>query len=214
MRRHQTSSRSSRLQVAAVAARAIADDSAGNFDQARNYAARALGLDGKSALPSNLEIHQALVGHLSLFAHDRQSALLSRLRTAARGALEYFAIFQPRLCGPVWYGTATQSSPITVHLISDEIEAVTRFLLERKIPYTLTERHFRFASSNAPTRMPQFDLVLAGEQFEFPVFPHSGPWRHPLSALDARPVKRVGMRELEVVIESGLTFPDARSVPA
>ena len=211
MRRQQTSSRSSRLQVAA---RAIADDSAGTFDQARSFAARALGLDAKSAQPSNLEIHQALVGHLSLFAYDRQSALLSRLRTAARGALECFAIFQPRLCGPVWYGAATQSSPITVHLISDETEAVTRFLLERKIPYNLTDGHFRFASSNPPMRMPQFDLVLAGEQFELPVFPHSGPWRHPLSALDARPIKRVGMRELEVVIQSGLTFPDARSVPA
>jgi hypothetical protein len=208
-RRTRKTGRNFNTEAAGIAARAIADDSVRDFDHARRYAQDVLGRDAKQAEPSNLEIHRALIEHLSLFEYDNQLERVSRLRRVAQRAMEMLADFNPRLCGPVWSGTATEATPIALHLISDETEAVTRFLLGRRIDYELVEAWFSFPKDRTPRPLPQFEVMLGGEAFDLSVFPERGAWHHPLSALDGRPVKRVSLSTLTGTIESAILFPDS-----
>ncbi|MEQ8663405.1 MAG: hypothetical protein RLW62_21520 [Gammaproteobacteria bacterium] len=196
-------------ELAAIAARALADGSARDFNSARERAARELGVALGRDAPDNRAIHQALIDYLGLFQRVAQERRIARLRRAALAALALFEPFAAKLCGPVWYGTAAEHDPIVLHLTADEPEAVTRFLLERRIPYHLGESLLRFPGQPSPHRTPCFELELDGELFELAVFPSSGPWRQPLSSLDERPVRRVGRRELAALIDAGTLFVDA-----
>ncbi|MEX2480573.1 MAG: hypothetical protein WD928_06900 [Gammaproteobacteria bacterium] len=206
--RRQFDSGDSRAAIAAIAARHLADGSAADFDDARRRAQSDLSLQGRRDLPDNREIQRALAEYLALFEGEELAERLLRLRRAALRALDLFKSFSARLCGPVWYGTACAHTPVSVHLISDEIEAVTRFLLERRIHYRLGEASCRFADVAGVRRVPRFEITFADEEFDLLVFPASGACRHPLSALDHKPVKRVGATELEALIESGRLFTD------
>ncbi len=211
--RRARSTHASRAEVAAIAARALVDGSARDYDDARRRALRESGVEGKRATPDNQEIHRAVVDYLELFHGAAQRSLIARLRATALRGLAFFACFGARLSGAVWDGTASAATPISLHLFSDEPEAVTRFLLERGIDYELGEVLLRFPGTRAPQRVPQFAVELGGEVFTLTVFPSGGACRHPLSALDDRPVKRVGERELSTVIASGELFPDDRPLP-
>ncbi len=208
-RQHHRSA--TRAEVAAHAARAMIDGSACDFSAARRRALRDLRVDGQGAVPDNLDIHREIVAYLDLFHRSEQTELIVTLRRAALRAMALLEAFEPRLCGPVWYGTAVVGTPISMHLFSDETEAVTRFLLEHKIDYRLTAAGFRFARGKAPRETPCFELALGDAMFELAVFPHHGRRQAPLSALDDKPMRRVGRAELERVIEAGILFPDERS---
>jgi hypothetical protein len=194
-------------EFAVAAARHLAAGEADDFDDARRRAARDLGLDERRDAPDNRSIQRALAEHLALFERRELASRLNRLRGAALRALDALARFDARLVGPVWYGTATVTTPITLHLGSDEPEAVTRFLLERRIPYHLVDRHCRFAGGAAGD-VPCFEVDIDGEAFDLVVFPTSGSRRVPLSSLDDKPVRRVTARELAAVLESGQLFTD------
>lgn len=208
--RRQSPSGAGRAEIAALAARLLATGGARDFDDARRRAQDELGLVRYRDLPDNRELQRALADYLVLFQGAALTARLERLRVAALHAFELFAPFAPRLCGPVWYGTACAHTPISLHLTSDETEAVTRFLLDRRIPYHLADAAFRFPGLTAPHRMPRFEITVDGDDFELVVFPSRGALRHPLSAIDDRLVKRVGRAELEALIAAGRLLADER----
>lgn len=200
-----------RAEIAAVAARALASGEARDFATAREQAERELGCNCRAgASADNLAIHRALIEYLQLFLPAEQAARIDHLRRQALRALELFAPFNARLCGPVWYGTALPGDPVSLHLTSDETEAVTRFLLAQGIDYYLDEAWFAFGAGQAPQPVPVFRLVLDKDEFELAVFPSRGACRQPISSLDRRAMRRVGAGELEAVLAAGTLFPDLR----
>lgn len=206
--RRQPRNGAGRAEVAAIAARILVEGGARDFEDARRRALRELGTVGRRDVPDNREVHAALISHLDLFQREAQAQRMRRMRRAALEALELLAPFAPRLCGPVWYGTAGEHTAISVHLACDETEAVTRFLLEQCITYRLDEVAFRFPGGIGVRRMPQYRVERCGEVFELSVFPEGGARSRPLSSLDDKPVKRAGVRELESLLESGCLFAD------
>lgn len=196
-----------RGEAAAVAARALAEGDAGDFDDARERALDLLNIDDRHLAPTNADIHRALTEHLALFHRPRQQALLERLRRAALEAMEVFAAFSPQLTGPVWDGTALPDSAVSLHLGSDEPEAVIRMLLERGISYHEGEARLRFPGQAKPVSVPRFDVVRDDILFELTVFPTGGRLRAPLSPVDQRPVERAGPERLQRLLDSGELFP-------
>ncbi len=194
-----------RAEIAAVAARLLADGMADDFQAARRKAVRELGAEGVRDAPDNLAIHRALIEHLTLFDGERHRERIARLREAALNAMTLFAGFSPRLTGAVLYGTACEHDDIHLQLYSDEIEAVTRFLLGRRIPYELTEVLTRMSGENQPQRLPVFRLTLHHEHFALLVLPTGGA-SVPLSALDGRPAKRATSKTVQALLESGQTI--------
>lgn len=206
MSRKSRPPRSTRAEIAARAARHLVDGSAADFATARRKAAHECGAERARDLPDNLEVHRAVAEYLQLFHGTSHAARVVRLRRAGLVAMEFFASFDPRLTGPVLYGTACEHGVIDLLLAADEVEAVTRHLLEHRLPYVLTERALRVAGMAGVQRVPAFILDLAGERIEALVLPASGGARVPLSALDGKPVKRAGIAAVRTLLESGQTF--------
>ncbi len=205
MGRRQHTARVGRAEIANHAARLLVDGGVVQFDSARRKAARELGAEQSRDLPDNLELHHAVIDYLRLFHGERHAARIARLRSAACKALRLLASFQAVLVGPVLYGTACEFTPISLHLRCDEFEAVTRFLLERRMSYELADGQMRIAGMSGPQRVAQIVLGLYDEAFELTVLPahHS---RQPLSAIDGRPMQRADLAALEALLDSGEVF--------
>lgn len=202
----------SRAEIANFAAKLLVDGAAPDFETARRKAARDLGYGNSRDLPDNWEIHCALAEHLSLFGGDKHRRHIARLRQAALKAMAVFTDFAPRLVGPVLYGTACAHDDIALHLHSNEVEAVTRFLLERRVRYELTEIQSRVSGNAELVRLLAFKIEMFGELFTLVVLPAHGV-RVLLSALDGKPMRRLAADGLRTLIESRQTIP-AHAAPS
>ena len=205
MGRRQHSQGTGRTEIASRAARLLADGEADGFDSARRKAARELGAEHSREQPDNLELQRALIAYLQLFHGVAQVAHITHLRSLALKVLRLLAPFQPVLVGPVLYGTARGFTPISVHLRCDEFEAVTRFLLERRMIYQLVDTQLRLSGVGAPQRAVKIALTLYNEAFELMVLPVNNT-RQPISAIDGKPMRRADEAALEALLDSGVIF--------
>lgn len=132
-----------RTRIAAAAARIMAEDGVEDFALAKRKAARQLGAEDTQALPKNDEVEFELRTYQSLYQGEEQRERIQYLRSEALNLMQLLEPFRPYLCGPVLKGTAGRYSDIDVQLFTDDSKAVEMFLLNRTIPYEVTQqRHF------------------------------------------------------------------------
>lgn len=132
-----------RARIAAVAARLMAEDGVDNFALAKRKAARQLGAGDTESLPANEEVEAELRAYQSLYQGDEQRDRVRALREAALGAMRLLAAFRPYLSGPVLKGTAGRYADVDLQLFTDDLKAVELFLLNRNVPYDVSEvRHY------------------------------------------------------------------------
>lgn len=132
-----------RTRIAAAAARIMAEDGVEDFALAKRKAARQLGAEDTQALPKNEEIEFELRTYQSLYQGEEQRERIRTLRSQALQAMRLLEPFRPYLSGPVLKGTAGRYSDIDLQLFTDDSKAVEMFLLNRSIPYEVTQqRHF------------------------------------------------------------------------
>jgi len=133
-----------RSRIAAQAARLIAEDGIDDFGLAKRKAARQLGAASTQSLPNNDEIEVELKAYRELYQADEHSALVQELRRKALTAMRFFEKFDPYLTGGVLKGTAGRYSAINVLLFAANEKEMELFLLNRDIPFEITEEaHFR-----------------------------------------------------------------------
>ena len=137
-----------RAQIAAIAARMIAQDGADYAVAKRKAASQVLGdaqaLSG--ALPDNAEVEEEVRRYQLLFQSDTQPARLLRLRTVALQVMDALAAFKPYLTGPVLTGSAGEQDDIQLQLFADSAKEVQIFLLDKKVEFELSETpHFKGA---------------------------------------------------------------------
>jgi hypothetical protein len=134
-----------RLEIAAAAARLVADGGL-DYGSAKRKAARQLLGDGavpRGAMPDNDELDEALREHLALF-DDGHPARVERMRRVALRLMRELAAFQPYLTGAVWKGIVSEHAPIHLQLFHDDPKAIGIHLLNRGIEFDATEMpHFR-----------------------------------------------------------------------
>ena len=210
MSRNSRQGENLRSAIAAVAARFIADGTARDFHSAKRKAASQLGVEGTRHLPDNAQLQAAVADHQALFEGERQGSRLRELRVAALAAMQALSEFAPRLAGPVLAGTACGHSTVGLHLFSEEVEAVTRFLLGRGIGFDLSHKAFRFAAGSTSVEMPMFEVSMSGTEFELVVFRCRGPHRHPLSAVDGKLMERADIKSLRELLASEQTYGSPR----
>ncbi|MDA0823382.1 MAG: hypothetical protein O3C28_13300 [Proteobacteria bacterium] len=201
-----------RAEIAAIAARLIAEGDAHDFASAKRKAAASIGLENSRNLPDNLTVQAALLEYLRLFEGDVLDARIALMRHEALAAMHVFEIFEPRLAGPVLYGSALAHCAVTLHLHTDEIESVTRFLEDSKIKYQLTETRLKVAAK----RYEEFPTFLVSNNdldFELIVMPLNSLTHPPLSALDGRRYRRVDSVTLkQLMAQSGAVDAPSRRV--
>ncbi|WP_202845313.1 hypothetical protein [Luteimonas saliphila] len=205
----QTRTRERRHRLAHEAARLMAEGGFRDFHQAKLKAAERLGFHDDASLPRNREIEDALREYQRLFLGDSQAHDLRMRREAALRALEFFARFDPRLVGQVLEGTADARSPISLHLYSDDADAVTRFLEEAGIPAESRSRRLRLDR----TREGEFPTwMFSAEElgFELTVLPTVALRQAPLSSVDEKPMRRASATQLrQLLVDEDIAGYDA-----
>jgi hypothetical protein len=132
-----------RARIAAAAARMMAEDGVDDFALAKRKAARQLGASDTQSLPANEEVEAELRAYQSLYQGDEQRDRVRALREVALEAMHSLAAFRPYLSGPVLKGTAGRYADVDLQLFTDDHKAVELFLLNRNVPYEVSEvRHY------------------------------------------------------------------------
>jgi hypothetical protein len=137
-----------RAQIAAVAARLIAQDGADYGMAKRKAASQVLG-DQPSAsnlMPDNAQVEEEVRRYQALFLGASQPARLRRLRGVALQVMEALAVFKPYLTGAVLNGTAGEHDDIHLQLFADSAKEVEIFLLDKNVDIEISETpHFKGA---------------------------------------------------------------------
>lgn len=137
-----------RAEIAAAAARLIAQDGA-DYGHAKRKAARQVLGDNTHLLPANLlpsdeQVESEVRLYHTLFHADSQPAHLFRLRSLALQVMELLERFQPYLTGSVLSGTAGPHDDIHLQLFADSAKEVEIFLLNKNLSLDFSETpHFK-----------------------------------------------------------------------
>jgi hypothetical protein len=182
--------------VAAEAARIIATEGQYDFHTAKRKAAERIGTNERLALPSNLEVQDALVSYQNLYGGHQHSNNLEKLRLAAVAAMRLLDDYSPRLVGPVLDGTAGEHCRVSLHVFCDAAETLLLDFLERGLPFRQEQKRLRNNDKNYLT-VPVFLIEVGGRSIELLLLPSLG-LRQPLpSPIDGRPQQRASLAELE-----------------
>ena len=148
MSRRNTRQSGMRAEIAAAAARLMAEDGIDDFALAKRKAARQLGAADTESLPANTEIEEALRAYRALYQADEHPELVLELRRTALEAMRALKQFNPYLTGPVLTGNAGPYAEIELQLYPDSAKDIELFLLERNIAFETSEGR-RFAGDRA-----------------------------------------------------------------
>ncbi|ATD63120.1 MAG: hypothetical protein ACOH2S_00275 [Janthinobacterium svalbardensis] len=141
-----------RQEIAAAAARLVAQDGA-DYGSAKRKAARQVLGDAPSppnVLPDNDMIEEQVRQYNALFLPDSQPARLFQLRTIALQVMEALQQFHPLLSGPVLNGTAGPHDEIYLQLFAESAKEIHIFLLNKNVVLDMSESpHFKGARYDA-----------------------------------------------------------------
>jgi hypothetical protein len=145
-----------RLEIAAAAARLVAQDGADYGSAKRKAARQVLGdapgrpTNRPNLLPDNDMIEEQLRLYNALFLADSQPARLFQLRTIALQVMEALQQFHPLLSGPVLNGTAGPHDEIYLQLFAESAKEIHIFLLNKNVLLDMSESpHFKGARYDA-----------------------------------------------------------------
>ena len=142
------------MQIAAAAARIMAEEGIDDFALAKRKAARRLGASDGEALPANDEIEAELRDYLALYQADEHPERIGELRRIALEAMREFERFSPYLTGPVLAGLAGPYAQIELQLFPESSKEVELFLLDRGINYEATDER-RYTGDRARACAPR-----------------------------------------------------------
>jgi hypothetical protein len=190
-----------RLEVANEAARMMREQGIKDFLLAKKKAAQRLGVRDRRALPANDEIAAALEEQQRLFGGEAYPARLRLLRRTAGEAMKLLDAFEPRLVGAVLSGAVTEYSDVQLHVFADAPEEIALCLMERNIPYELSERRVRYPGDRWDS-MPSFRFLAGEVTVESTVFPVGSLRQPPSCPIDGRPMRRARMEQLAALADS------------
>jgi len=192
-----------RLEVAAEAARILATEGQHNYHAAKKKAAERIGVSERLALPSNIEVKDALRTYQALYGGRAHRDNLEKLRHAAVRSMNQLQAFEPRLVGSVLDGTAGLHSRVALHVFADAVESLILFLLERSVAFDQEQRQIRWFSGEHRS-VPIIVYELDGVDIELTVLERVHLRQSPPSPIDGRPQHRANLTEVEYLLREQL----------
>jgi hypothetical protein len=188
-----------RLEVAAEAARILATEGQHNYHAAKKKAAERIGVSERLALPSNIEVKDALRSYQALYGGPAHRQNIERLRRTAARSMQLLGDFQPRLVGAVLDGTANAHSRIALHVFADAVESLILFLVEQGAAFSQEQRQIRWYDGGHRI-VPLVVLELDDVEIEMTIFEPVHLRQAPPSPIDGRPQRRASLTEVEYLI--------------
>lgn len=190
-----------RRQVASEAARIMATEGQRNYMTAKRKAAERIGVNPRLALPSNLEVEDALRAYQGLYGGENHSRNLAALRETAVRAMRSLERFCPRLVGPVLDGTADHHSRVSLHLFSDPPDAIVLHLQDLGVGFRQEQRKIRWHDGRhrlIQLLVTEFD----GTPIELALFEAIDLRQAPPSPVDGKPQRRASLPTVEELLSA------------
>jgi len=187
-----------RAEIAAAAARLIAEDGL-DYNSAKRKAAKQLLGNNKvqgDILPDNAQIEEEVRIYNALFFGESQPARLLQLRKLALVLMQELAEYKPYLTGAVLNGTAGEHSDIHLHLFVDSPKDVEIYLLNKNVNFEVTE------APHAVSRKESIEILSfmwRGEGAHLTLYPVDD-MRHFKTGKDGRPIERADIPALTALI--------------
>ncbi|HFE37500.1 MAG TPA: hypothetical protein ENK06_03640 [Gammaproteobacteria bacterium] len=159
-----------RQQIIQQAVRLLAEGTEVDYFSAKTKAAKMFGYSGQHDLPANGEIEAELKKYQAIFHAKSQPLIIEEKRRTALSTMRCFAQFKPCLVGSVLAGTATENSPIEIHLFVESFKELALFLLNKQIPYELIDRTLRINKRESKT-IPVMYFSAGDQAVEMSIFP-------------------------------------------
>jgi hypothetical protein len=189
-----------RARIAAAAARLMAEDGIEDFALAKRKAARQLGAPDTHALPANDEVEAELMAYQALYQGDEQRDRIGELRRIALDAMQALAEFNPYLSGPVLKGTAGRYADIDLQLFTDDLKGVELFLLNRQLPYEVSEqKHY---SGDEARAVQMLHLEWQGVPLNLAAYPANDERRALKSTFGGRNIERANTASLSALLDA------------
>jgi hypothetical protein len=125
-------------ELLSTAARLVVEEGL-EYGAAKKRAIKQLGLPGRTALPDNDALEDAVRDYIEIFCADTQPGELLALRELALTWMERLPEFRPHMAGSVWHGTATRLSDIYIQLFCDDPKSAEIALLNHNVRYEARE---------------------------------------------------------------------------
>lgn len=188
-----------RREIAALAARMIAEDGITDYGFAKRKAARQLGAVNADELPNNAEIEAEVRTHLALFQDEEHLERQHAMRLAAIEVMRELQDFRPYLTGAVLEGTAGRYSEVELDLFPESAKEVEIFFLNHGVAYE--HREPRRNQPDAP------EAILAFDWDDIPVrlriYPPDVERLNRRGGHGARPVERARLAVVETLVGAG-----------
>lgn len=157
-------------------------------------------MSARLALPSNLEVKDALRSYQALYGGVPHQQNIARLRSIAAQSMRLLGEFEPRLVGSVLDGTANPHSRIALHVFADSVESLILFLLEKGIAFAQEQRQIRWFNGEHRT-VPIVVTERDDAEVEMTVFEPVHLRQSPPSPIDGRPQARATLAEIELLLQ-------------
>jgi len=195
-------------EVAAEAARIIATEGQHNYHAAKRKAASRIGVSERLALPSNIDVQEALRCYLNLYGGAEHSRNLEEMRETAIEVMQFLEPFPSRLVGAVLDGTATAHARITVHVFSDLPDDIVHHMMERGVPFRQEQRRIRWHDDEHRTLAV---LILDHPPFkvDMMLFEAIQLRQAPPCPIDGKPQKRAAIQEVRELLMTRQAEPVA-----
>ena len=198
MTRKTTRQGSTREEIAAAAARIMAEDGIDDFALAKRKAVRRLGLQGRLALPGNDEIEAALRAYRSLYQAEEHPALVAELQRTALDAMRALEQFRPYLTGAVLKGIAGPYAEIELQLFPESPKEVELYLLEQRILFD-TKEVTRYSGDRARA-VAVFTMEWHGAPLKLSVFDPRDERLALKTSVAGRVAERAGLSEVSAIV--------------
>ncbi|RJG03747.1 hypothetical protein [Noviherbaspirillum sedimenti] len=187
-----------RAEIAAAAARLIAEDGLDYSSAKRKAAKQVLGNNKVRGdiLPDNALIEEEVRVYNALFFGESQPGRLLHLRKLAFTLMQELAEYKPYLTGAVLNGTAGEHSDIHLHLFVESPKDVEIFLLNKGVSFELTETAHPISRKD-PIEILSF--MWRDEGVHLTLLPVEDT-RHLKSGRDGRPIERADAQALALLI--------------
>lgn len=144
-----------RREIAALAARMIAEDGISDYGFTKRKAARQLGAVNADELPNNAEIDAEVRTYLAIFQDEEHLERQQVMRIAAAEVMRELDAFRPYLTGAVLEGTAGRYAEVEIDLFPESAKEVEIFFLNHGVAYE--HREPRRNQPDAPEAILVFD---------------------------------------------------------
>lgn len=190
-----------RREIAALAARMIAEDGISDYGFAKRKAARQLGAVNADELPNNAEIDAEVRTYLSVFQDEEHLERQQVMRIAAAEVMRELDAFRPYLTGAVLEGTAGRYAEVEIDLFPESAKEVEIFFLNHGVAYE--HREPRRNQPDAPEAILVFDW--GDVPVKLRIYSPDVERLSRRSPHGARQMERARLATVEALIEQGPT---------